>query len=125
MIMNMPSGPNGCWIDSRVLTLAESIADSSEAICSDEPQRQLFATALQALAGAGFERADQTVDKGLRRALVGHRIEQPTKRRPGEVGAYPCIVAEHILQAALLGNGLAGCRLDDFLRLPRVDLARE
>src|SRR6516165_3269583 len=52
--------------------------------------------ALEALAGAGFERANQTIDEGLRGALVGHRIEQPSQRRPGQMGAHPRVVAEDV-----------------------------
>src|SRR5215469_16026302 len=79
---------------------------------------------LEALAGAEFERSNHTIDESLRRALVGHRIEQPTKRRPGQVGAHPRVLVEDVVQTALLGNGLAGRRLDDFARFLRTDLAR-
>ena len=77
---------------------------------------------LWTLAGAQLQRADDAVDERLRRALVVHGLEQPGQLADAEMRFHPLVFAQHLLQLAPGGDGLAaGClRIDEPTR-PATD----
>jgi hypothetical protein len=91
---------------------------------NSEPDRAQMSPArtLRPLVAAGLQRPDQPVDEGLRGALVGHGLEQAAEHGAGYMRGHPFVLAQHVLQAALLGDGLLARLRDQPVGLLPADL---
>src|SRR5215470_621654 len=78
--------------------------------------------ALSAFRYARPDRADQTVDIGLRDALVAHQLEQARKLARGHVRGHARVLGQDAVEVALARDRLLARLLDDQLRLMRTEL---
>src|SRR5437899_12092734 len=64
------------------------------------------------------ERSEQTIDQGLRDALIGHRLEQFCQPDSAQMRSDLAIPRQHIAQAYFLGDDLFACRFEPVMCLP-------